>query len=270
MHQAPTEVFICAIKIEFRTKAIPRIIKRDVQKDLTLPAIYEEEKMIDSAVVSLFCNPMITLCRAEAELAFVQKYDEPYVDSLGHKLGTLHILDDNAYNTFRYKTNVEPDSAITVKFNPVSPEPLLYCISFFSNDLGIKKDNPYYYYNISIPRTDFEGHLNISFNFSDIDNNISHNLKYIKNKNLQYGFIYPEPDAVGNGYIEYFSEEKKQLLLKSKGVIIQAVDIDLLNELNRKNFLFSVLAGTGVAFILDIIVQLIRELNRLQIRRKKQ
>ena len=45
---------------------------------------------------------------------------------------------------------------------------------------------------------------------------------------------------------------------KSKGIVVQAVDIDAQNRQKRKSFILSVPIGTGLAFILDRIMQLIK------------
>lgn len=136
-------------------------------------------------------------------------------------------------------------------------------VYFYSNEIKPKDNNPYYYYYFNLPPAKNTKIQSINFQISDPIINDRFGLKYTQGKNLQYNYIYPEPDAIRNGMIEYNSETKKEEIIKNQGVIIQAVDVDELNKQNRNAFLYSVLIGTAFAFLLDIIIQLIRELRRL-------
>ena len=141
-------------------------------------------------------------------------------------------------------------------------------VCFYSNEIKPKNDSPYYYYYFNLPPAKNANIQSINFQISDPIIIDRFGMKYTQGKNLQYSYIFPEPDAVRNGMIEYNSAKKREEIRKNQGVIIQAVDVDELNKQNRRAFLYSVLIGTAFAFLLDIIVQLIRELRRLQ-RRKE-
>ena len=135
-------------------------------------------------------------------------------------------------------------------------------VTIYSDALGVKKNDPYYYYFISIPSDNMAGNLVLDFKVSDlVQNNV--NLNYTNDKYLQYEYVFPVPDRINNGYIEYHTKEKMDQIVRNHGVVIQAVDINALNKSNNNAFLYSVLVGTGLAFILDIIVQLIREIRNL-------
>ena len=134
-----------------------------------------------------------------------------------------------------------------------------YHINFYSDDFGIDNIIPYYYYFISFPWAKFSKNLIVKFCTSDLDS-LGNNQRNI---NLKYEQVYPEPDFINNGRIEYFTQEKKDAILRNKGITIQAVDIDRLNKQNRMAFMYSALVGIGLAAILEIFIQLIYKINRL-------
>lgn len=76
---------------------------------------------------------------------------------------------------------------------------------------------------------------------------------------MLFHYVYPEPDILNNGFIVYCSEEKVAAVARNHGIIIQAEEIDAANNDNREALIYSILVGTGVAFALDILVQLVRE-----------
>lgn len=136
-----------------------------------------------------------------------------------------------------------------------------YKIAFLSNDIGVKEESPYYYYNIAFPFVKFAGELFVSFDFADKQQSmkVSHDIE----KTMQFEQIFPEPDVISKGKIEYYSEEKKKAILKNHGIIIQAVDIEALNRQKRVNYTYSTLVGIGIPLVIEFIIQLIRKLRRL-------
>jgi len=140
-----------------------------------------------------------------------------------------------------------------------------YHVNFYSDDFGIDNNNPYYYYFISFPWVKFSKNLTVKFCTLDLDSlgKNQHNI------NLKYEQIHPEPDLINNGRIEYFTQEKKDAIMRNKGVTIQAVDIDRLNKQNRMAFMYSALVGIGLAAILEIFIQLIHKYNRLHNKAEK-
>lgn len=136
-------------------------------------------------------------------------------------------------------------------------------VCVYSNSFGVDDDNPYYYYFLAFPSVKLAGSFKLDFKVADLTEKSDFNIKYAKDKHLQYNYVFPQPDIINNGYIEYHTKEKMEEIKKNHGVIIQAVDVETLNKQNSQTFLYSVLVGTGLAFLLDIFIQLIRELRRV-------
>lgn len=258
-------MFSNGVDVEFDGKTIKHIV-HTIQKSTSplIPPKISETSYLDSIVVTLSSDPPLRSVFSNGEI-------NPY-------LGEEEVFDSitNERRTVVYVAkDTKPDYTIATGQNSVTAyiAPKTYNVGntrhkvrFISDEIGVKKDDPYYYYFISFPKFYFSGDLTISFNVSDNDN--KGDVVNYKGINLQYNYIYPEPDEIGNGKISYFTKEKKEMIQKNKGVIIQAVDIEAQNRHNRYSFLFSVLIGTGFAFMLDIIIQLIRELRRLQVQKR--
>lgn len=143
-----------------------------------------------------------------------------------------------------------------------------------SNNLGLSKNDSYYNYYINfgflppIKETNNYSGLVISFQFGDMANNKG--LFNVGNKSLLYQYIYPQPDIITNGFLLYHSDEAISNVVKNHGIIIQAIDIDALNNNNRRAIISSVLVGTGAALFFDILIQLIRELKNLNRRKEEE
>lgn len=225
-----------------------------------------EERFVDSVFVSVFNNVPFEEYKFTGSSSMVlnKTFDNPKKDSIGTPV--VYISDDDNTDLSMHTIKSEKNVA-TVEIEP-KPRDVNHTINFYSDEIGVGAQNPYYYYYIAFPKFNFKGDLKIRFSISEIVEKREYNLTYCESKNLQYNYLYPEPDVVGNGWLEYNSGEKKELIRRNHGIVIQAVDIDQLNKQNQRGFLFSVFVGTCVAFILDIIVQLIREMRRLQ-RRKE-
>lgn len=133
-------------------------------------------------------------------------------------------------------------------------------VYIYSDALGVQKNDPYYYYYINFPSEKISGNLVLDFKVSDLAESTS-DFNYVREINLQYNYVYPEPDVINNGYIKYCTKEKMAQIVKNHGIVIQAIDTNALNESNNHAFLYSVLVGTGLAFLIDIIIQLIKEIR---------
>lgn len=175
----------------------------------------------------------------------------------------------------------DDESYIEVKVVPlrnhegINPDYLIegeQIINIFSNGLGLIDNTPYYNYFVKfdLPPTDNSqnciGYKRIEFEFGDIET--KNGIKY-NNRDLLYNYIYPEPDIINNGYICYFTREKMIEISRNNGIIIQAEDVNSRNNNLNASIIYSVLVGTGAAFLLDIIVQLVRELRNLNRRKDK-
>lgn len=108
-------------------------------------------------------------------------------------------------------------------------------ITLYSNELGVDDNEPYYYYYINLLSTNISGSLSFDFKVSNLTKYGS-NFQYTKEKYLQYNYVFPVPDIINNGYIEYHTKEKMEQIMQNHGVIIQAVDINALNKSNNKAF----------------------------------
>lgn len=236
------------------------------EKDVYFPDEQRTEK--DSIMVSLFSEPFIKNFTIVKDMAKV----DPVIIARGNDKWAARKENFNFENKENYikEMYTETSEGDTTLIKISGNSNYKYIVSFISDSIGIYDKSPYYYYYISFPLVKFSNEFTIDFAVSDIRTigKGLYDMEFGNAKNLQYDYIFPEPDVIGNGRIRYFSKEKKKEILKNRGVIIQAVDVDALNKQNRMVFLYSVLIGTGLAFTLDIIIQLIRELRRLQ-RRKE-
>lgn len=229
----------------------------------------------DSVVVSLYSEPTFNSYDAMVKFDPFPEGDVEHIDSLGDD-GTKYVIakkhvpvglaQDSVvpHHIYLNKDNIVNISMFPADYMSVLGQRTRNLVYFYSDEIGFRKNSPYYYYYFNIPPAKNAEIASIDFQFSDLIENEKFGMKYTKGKNLQFKYIYPEPDIIGNGRVEYISEKKKQEIQKNQGIIIQAVDIDALNRQNKLAFLYSVFIGTGVAFLLDIIIQLIRELRRLQ------
>ena len=180
-------------------------------------------------------------------------------------------VDDSTRYEIQHEKN---DSVFTIKLMPAkvnvsgkikSPR---QAVNIYSNNIGVEDDNPYYYYFIAFPSSKLSGSLRFAFNASDLTRPNDFNFSYAQNCHLQYNYVFPQPDIINNGYIEYHTPEKIEEIKKNHGLLIQAVDVKSLNHLNNLSFLYSVLVGTGLAFLIDVFIQLIKELRRVNRRHK--
>lgn len=259
------------VTVSFDGKTIKRVIHTpEKPKNAFSPATYSTISFLDSIVVAIDSDPAIGKCEVNTSISPVLGYSEAFVDSVTGFVTREKLLiagnTDLNYHIIKYNTG---KVASCIAPRTYSEGKTRHNVTFFSNEIGVQENDPYYYYYISFPKFEFSGDLQITFSVSDLVDKENNSDIHSQNKNLQYNFIYPEPDVIGNGYISYFTQEKKEQLRNNRGVVIQAVDIDAQNRQNRFAFLFSVLVGTGFAFLLDIIIQLIRELRRLQERKAK-
>lgn len=268
-----------SVNIKINSKEIEEQSNNEYHSGVTiefdeLKYVYRNENR-DTIQVSLFSEPLLNPQNRKVVAEFgvltrtTRNMMNPYtkavrIDTVYNYTNIVSLAQDNYFWAFKDVS----DSIIGGYFALPDKEPYdhyksRFRLTCFSDELGVKSDNPYYYYYVSFPPdAKFSEGFSLRFAVSDSED-IGNSLKY-SNKNLQFNYIYPEPDVIGNGRIEYNTDEKKETILKNQGVIIQAVDVDALNNQNRKAFLYSVLVGTGFAFLLDIIIQLIRELSRVQ------
>ncbi len=237
----------------------------------------------DSVYIKLFSVPLLSDLFIDVKADHWVKADSvPDIKAVVHDSNSFsfeQVWGDGIYignsDTTEYIHSKESDDSIHVlKLVPKkyeiegklrSPK---QTISLYSDDFGVRENNPYYYYFISFPTTRIAGDLVLDFKVSDLSSNEKLNLFYSSDKYLQFGYIFPEPDVVNNGYIVYNTKNKMTEIQNNHGVIIQATDINSLNKMNSKSFLYSVLIGTAIAFLLDIIIQLIRELRNLNNRNR--
>lgn len=171
-------------------------------------------------------------------------------------------------------TSIRSDSTIVIELDPFQygykrPDGSIRrgveYLSSYSNDLGLKEGESSYNYFFHfgwLPETHntrrtYGSSTMIWIQFGD--ETVKNGFPFYDNKKILYNYIYPEPDILNNGLIVYHTKEKIEAVANNHGIIIQAEDIDAANNDNRKALIYSVWVGTGVAFALDIFVQLVRE-----------
>ena len=82
-------------------------------------------------------------------------------------------------------------------------------------------------------------------------------------KPFEIKYIYPEPDIVTPSYVEYNTIQSVEKLLKNHGVYLIYEDTMARIKANRISLQYTVLIGAIIAFMLDIIVNLILKWRRL-------
>lgn len=241
----------------------------------------------DSVMIKLFGDPILSDVRLDIvpegyifDSSQVSSGWTAVTDSLSDTIGwvgahlPIYIISNPDTTKYVYQRD-NNDSVFTIKLIPAkydvngktkSPRQKVY---IYSNNLGVDKNNPYYYYFMAFPSSKLSGDLKFDFMASDLTQPNGFNFSYAQNSHLQYNYVFPQPDIINNGYIEYHTKEKIEAIKKNHGVIIQAVDVKSLNHLNNMSFLYSVLVGTGLAFLIDVFIQLIRELRRVNEKQKK-
>ena len=147
---------------------------------------------------------------------------------------------------------------------------IIYC-----NDFGVGK-SPYYYYNIKFELPD-TAKLNSVDNGQfalgiDLDDSWTYDEQFgfYSNKQILIHKIEPKPDYVNGFKIAYNSKEKLKEIVQNQGVFLYAEDLEASNKDRQKEFLNSVLFGTCLAFMIDIIIQLVLKLRRLHKNRNKE
>lgn len=86
---------------------------------------------------------------------------------------------------------------------------------------------------------------------------------------IEIKYVNPQPDVITPFGIEYNRRESIDQILLNKGIYVVYDDINVRNESNRKSFQYSILIGTILTFLLDIIVNLILKWKRLANRLKR-
>lgn len=268
---------------------------KDTIKSLRIDFCFDSKEISDSTQGKYRNRIRVSYCSAgnsqSKDTGLISLYSIPYLDDLNVGPDEYHVTspDSDGMKTDTIKTNflkgLKDDNTYEVKiipskniFRPLS-DPREWVegeqsIDFYSNKLGLIDDCPYYNYYIrieypTVPDSilSFGSHT-ISFVFGDL---IFKNGSYFNtSKNIAYNYIFPEPDRINNGYIFYYTKEKLAAVVKNKGIIIQAEDVNQKNKNMSKSIIYAVLVGTGAAFLLDILVQLIRELRNLNRRKEEE
>ena len=155
-------------------------------------------------------------------------------------------------------------------------------ISIVNDEALGNGDNPYYYYHLYVDLVDAnviyreafltnsDFHIEISFQVGDIKlqdsieidgRTIQPPLGQWSNKNLRYTYIWPIPDEISNGSIKYKSKASIEKILNGRFIVIQAEDIDLIQKNSKDSLILTILLGMLVGFLLDVIIQLIKDLR---------
>jgi len=230
----------------------------------------------DTAIIAFSANFTADDLRIEQDSIWF----EPVRNEIEQKDGSIIIKDSyipHVYQTNLQKEIIQDSEGVKAKIKLVQAKNFLpplggliegrQQVDFYSNSFGVDEDCPYYNYYINIPSMPLaentshaSGFHNISFRFGDVDS-LSGDYFFNKNENYLFHNVYPEPDFLTNGFVFYYTKEKIEAVIKNRGIIIQAENIDAKNRNTAKSIIYSVLVGTGFAFLLDIIIQLIRDLR---------
>lgn len=150
-------------------------------------------------------------------------------------------------------------------------------IHFFSNNLGLRDNNYYYNYHITLPYFPIASNTSRYINYfsnctieiliGDFDN-INGAIRN-SNKDIMINNVYPMPDQLQNGRIFYYTKDKIDAIRDNQGIILYAEDINMKNKKNKANIMKSVFTGTAIAIAFDVLVQLIKELRTLNKMRRK-
>ena len=129
-------------------------------------------------------------------------------------------------------------------------ETLHFPINF---SLKNKKKNKYttFNYYVELPRFELDSLFETSEGFR---------ITYSESGNpFDVKYVFPQPDVITPSEIRYNSYESIKRLFRNGGVQFIIEDINARNKVNRHAFLFTVLIGAIITFMLDIIVVLIRK-----------
>ena len=164
-------------------------------------------------------------------------------------------------------------------------------ITIVNDSFNKSLNNPYYYFNVSLNLAeakvgyreafinDWGYTIDVQFQFGDQESKDTINIEGRKipvgndskfNKNLKITYINPTPDGINKGVIKYSSKASIERLLSEGNITIQAEDIEQIKKNDQESLLFTILLGMFGGFLLDVIVQLIRELRNLNRKRSEE
>ncbi|GEM_PF-4347543 len=115
--------------------------------------------------------------------------------------------------------------------------------------------------NLKLPQLqdDYAKYSKISMDFSGI----------IKDKIIQpmnYINIYPEPDVINPQYIIYNSKEKLDKIINNRGFYIFAENLEAKKVNELRNYLYTLLLGSLLAFAVDLFFRLLRNWKKASIK----
>lgn len=125
------------------------------------------------------------------------------------------------------------------------------------NLLGEDDKNPYYsvYFKIDCGNYDLRESSEINVDLSDPEN---------RNTVITFDNIVPVPTEIGINRITYKGKEAVESVLRNGGFYFNAKNTAKAHAADRLNLIFNVLIGTLIAFILDIVINLIYKWRRLK------
>ncbi len=89
----------------------------------------------------------------------------------------------------------------------------------------------------------------------------------VYNNPIAFEHIYPEPSILTPTKVAYIGYDKVNEVINNTGISISGTDIKAKSQTDKKIFLYTVLIGTILAFMLDILVELVIKWRNL-VRRK--
>ena len=198
-------------------------------------------------------------------------YDDSY---LFNKNDSICFDIESNYGLIGHKQKTIKEKKIIHKSNVKEVKDLNIPINFVCNKENVDEASPTSIfflefdidYDIGIPIEDYifvdsviysQGCITINYGHTGINDYKPYEVKY----------AYPEPDKVTPFYLEYNRQESIEHILKNNGVYVILENVVARNKTNRLSLQFSILIGAIIAFMLDIIVNLILKWRRLAKRR---
>lgn len=182
--------------------------------------------------------------------------DAQFRDAIGDTIKDRVVARDNHRATMHSFSKIDSICphyiSHTQYFNIDESHSLTEAISgdnIFSNN----GENPYYRFFLELDMIpgDISEDSDITINLSDKDS--------IGNYQTPINFIsiYPEPNIIRPNKIQYTGSDNVKNVIKNGGVYIFMEDINRKNESDKHIFLCTVLLGAFLAFLFDIVVNLI-------------
>ncbi len=146
--------------------------------------------------------------------------------------------------------------------------PSVQRVAFMTNDLVSEENNPYYYFDFGVDVGNFDWNdVNTSGIFIQVGDIVDLGKDFRTTRSLRLQYIYPQPSYIRSGVVAYLGDDLKRMMANRK-IVLQAEDVQLKNQDERKGFVNSVLLGALLGFILTVVVEIFSKWKRMNDRAK--